>query len=85
MGHGHILVTMKGRRVVAAGKFKAECLAMLDRVARTGEPLVVTKRGKPVAKVVPIVEEDAVASLRGSVTVVGDIVEPVLDAWDADR
>jgi prevent-host-death family protein len=76
---------MKGRRVVAAAKFKAECLAMLDRVARTGEPLVVTKRGKPVAKVVPIVEEDAVASLRGSVTVVGDIVEPVLDAWDADR
>jgi prevent-host-death family protein len=75
---------MRGRRV-AAGKFKAECLALLDRVARTGEPLVVTKRGKPVAKVVPIVEEDAVASLRGSVTVLGDIVEPVLDAWDAER
>ncbi|UQA61472.1 type II toxin-antitoxin system Phd/YefM family antitoxin [Polyangium aurulentum] len=76
---------MKGRKVVAAGKFKAECLAMLDRVARTGEPIVVTKRGKPVAKVVPIVEDDAVAALRGSVTVVGDIVEPVLDAWDVDR
>lgn len=80
-----MLVTMKGRKVVAAGKFKAECLAMLDRVSRTGEPIVVTKRGKPVAKVVPIVEEDAVASLRGSVIVVGDIVEPVLDAWDVDR
>ena len=78
-------MTMKPRKVVPAGKFKAECLALLDEVAHTGEPLVITKRGKPVARIVPVVEEDLVASLRGSVTLHGDIVEPVLDAWDADR
>lgn len=77
-------MTMKAKKTIPAAKFKAECLALLDRVARTGEPVVVTKRGKPVAKVVPIIDEDAVASLRGSVTIHGDIVEPVLDAWNAD-
>ena len=37
-----------------AGRFKAECLALLDRVEQSGEPVVVTKRGRPVAEVVPI-------------------------------
>jgi prevent-host-death family protein len=72
------------RRSVPAGKFKAQCLALLDRVARTGESLVVTKRGKPVAKVVPVAPEKA-PTLVGSVTVKGDIVGPVLEAWDLDQ
>ena len=69
---------------VAATAFKARCLALLDRVAETGEPLVVTKRGKPVARVVPARRAEPV-TLRGSVTVRGDIVAPILDAWEADR
>lgn len=80
---GLILVTMKTAKSIAAGKFKAECLALLDRVARTGEPLVVTKRGKPVAKVVPIPE--AKRSLIGSVKFHGDIVGPILGEWEIDR
>ena len=74
---------MKAKRVVPAGRFKAECLALLDRVEQTGEPVVVTKRGRPVAEVVPI--RPGGRSLKGSVTVRGDIVGPVLDAWDLDR
>lgn len=68
-------------KTIAAGKFKAECLALLDRVAATGEPLVVTKRGKPVAHVVPIPKE-ARRSLLGSVKYHGDIVGPILGDWD---
>jgi prevent-host-death family protein len=73
---------MSLKRVVPAGRFKAECLALLDRVERTGEPVVVTKRGRPVAEVVPIRGKSR--SLEGSVTVRGDIVGPILDAWDLD-
>lgn len=39
---------------MAAGEFKAHCLAVMDEVAATREPVVITKRGKPVAKVVPV-------------------------------
>jgi prevent-host-death family protein len=69
---------------IAAGEFKARCLALLDRVAATGEPLVVTKRGRPVARLVPV-RAPGQPSLRGSVTIRGDLVESVLGPWDADR
>ncbi len=57
-------------RSIPAGEFKQGCLAILDDVARTHRPVVVTKRGKPVARVVPIVEDSAredeiLRSLRG--------------------
>lgn len=77
-------MTMKVRKTVPAGQFKAQCLALLDRVARTGEPLVVTKRGKPVAQIVPLPSERS-APLLGSVEFKGDVVGPILDAWDVDR
>lgn len=74
---------MSTKRVVPAGRFKAECLALLDRVEQTGEPVVVTKRGRPVAEVVPIRAKKL--TLKGSVTFRGDIVGPILDAWDLER
>lgn len=77
-------MAMSRPRTISAAEFKARCLGLLERVARTGEPLVVTRRGRPVAKVVPV-EAPAPRSLRGSVTVHGDIVGPILDAWDLDR
>ena len=71
-----------------ATDFKAGCLALLDEVARSGESLTITKRGKPVAQLVPIrpshvrYPQDA---LRGTVHVHGDIVSPVLDPaeWES--
>ena len=70
-------------------EFKAKCLAILDEVYRTGLPVTILKRGKPVAQVVPPVSsggrypQDA---LVGSVEIIGDIVEPVLPlkAWKAE-
>jgi prevent-host-death family protein len=70
-------------RVVSASKFKAECLAMFDEVAATGEEIVVTKRGRAVARVSPAVEPE---SLRGSVTFnVSDeeLIERLNVGWDA--
>lgn len=81
--YGHIIMTMK-KRTIPAGRFKAECLALLDRVAATGESMVVTKRGRPVAEVVPLRTRER-RSLRGSVTVHGDIVAPILGDWDVER
>jgi len=79
------MVTMKAnRKTIPAGKFKAECLGLLDEVEATGEPLVVTKHGRPVAKIVPV-EADEPVSLLGSVRFIGDVVEPVGEEWDADQ
>ena len=41
-------------RQMAAGEFKAQCLAIMDEVAATREPVVITKRGEPVAKLIPV-------------------------------
>lgn len=71
-------------RSVPAGQFKAECLGILDRVAQNREPVVVTKRGRPVAMVVPLEPESPSRSLKGSVRIDGDIVEPTGEIWQAD-
>jgi prevent-host-death family protein len=72
-------------RTIPAGRFKAQCLRLLDEVAETGETIVVTKRGKPVAKVEPVEEPP---SLEGSVVYHVDDAELLFstgEAWDAER
>lgn len=77
-------MTMNGTpRKIPAGQFKAECLALLDRVATTGETYVVTKHGRPVAQVTPLSKASS-RSLKGSLVVTGDIVGPVLGDWDVE-
>ena len=70
-------------RSIGAAKFKEQCLALLD--ALDGDGLVVTKRGKPVARVLPYrqSEADLIGSLRHKVTVRGDIFTTGI-RWDAD-
>ncbi|MGH9343885.1 MAG: type II toxin-antitoxin system Phd/YefM family antitoxin [Terriglobia bacterium] len=70
---------------IAAGEFKAKCLKLLDQVAEEREPLVITKHGKPVAQVVPmpVKKGDIVGSMKGSVTILGDIISPIDVEWDA--
>lgn len=68
---------------ISASRFKAQCLALLDDVAAGGEEIVVTKRGEPVAKLVPL---EPPASLRGSVTfLVSDeeLIAPIDVVWNA--
>lgn len=67
-----------------ATRLKAELLGVLDRVQASGEPVVVTKHGHPVARIVPIEEE---APLQGSVRFLVDedeLLRPVDVAWDAE-
>ena len=85
-----IVMTMKLARLsepVAAGEFKAKCLELMDRVAETGESIVITKRGKPVARLGPAVErlETLRGFFKGGLEIVGDIVGPSTSAreWDA--
>jgi prevent-host-death family protein len=75
---------MKPVRSIPAGEFKARCLEVLDRVARDGGTYVVTKRGRPVARVVPV-EAPKQTSIRGSVTYLSDIVAPLGDEWPVDE
>ena len=69
-------------KVVPASKFKARCLALLDRVDAEG--IVITKHGKPVAKLIPIDAEPAtlIGSLKGKLRIKGKILTTGL-AWDA--
>jgi prevent-host-death family protein len=82
-------------RTIPAGEFKAKCLALMDEVRATGEPVVVTKRGKPVAwltpprdePVQPITVDSIFNSLRGMATLVGgpdEWIGPIFpeDDWD---
>ena len=69
-------------KVVSASKFKAQCLALLDRVGPEG--IVITKHGKPVAKLIPVDAEPArlIGSLKGKIRIKGNIFSTGL-AWDA--
>ncbi len=70
-------------RQITASRFEAQCLALLDEVAETGEPLIVTKRGRPVARLVPL---EPPPSLIGSVAWDDEdaLLQPEPEAWDAD-
>jgi prevent-host-death family protein len=73
-----------GPKTIPAGLFKAKCLKLLDEVAETREPIVITKFGKPVAKLLPMEaeREQLRGAMRGTVLWEGDIISPLgEDAW----
>ncbi len=67
-------------KTIPAGTFKAQCLAIMDEVQAKRQAVVITKRGKPVAKLVPVEEEkdEIFGFLKGKGKVVGDVVSPAL-------
>jgi prevent-host-death family protein len=72
-------------KTMAAGKFKAQCLQVMEKVRRTRTPVVITKRGKPVAKLVPVEPEgDVFGCMAGKIEIVGDIVSAAtpLEDWE---
>lgn len=72
---------------INAAEFKAKCLKLIDEVATTREPLVISKRGKPLVKLVPIIDEapkSLFGYMKGTVTIHGDIVAPQDEAWSAE-
>lgn len=72
---------------ISAAEFKAKCLKLLDEVAATGEPLVITKRGKPVARLLPVVggrSESLFGYMKGSVAFHGDVVASTGETWSVE-
>ena len=72
--------------VVKASEFKAKCLKLMDEVAQTGTELIISKNGRPLARLVPY--RDKPASLfgidRGKIEILGDIIEPLNVEWEAN-
>jgi prevent-host-death family protein len=74
-------------KTIAAGEFKSKCLHLLDEVAEQRTPIVITKRGRPIAKLVPIDDKPVplYGRMAGTVKILGDIVGPLDDIeWNAD-
>ncbi len=72
---------------IAAGQFKAQCLKLMDQVQQTKEEVVITKHGRPVARLVPIEsdpKDSIIGWMEGSVVITGDIVAPLDEVWEAD-
>jgi prevent-host-death family protein len=73
-------------RYVPAAVFRANCLRMMDEVARQRRPIIITKRGKPVAKLVPVEEKpiDLFGRMAGTIRICGNIVDPIDVEWTGD-
>ena len=84
-------VKLSAPRVVPAGQFKNQCLALMDEMTASGGELVITKHGRPVARLLPIVEDvladvPIFGSMAGTITFLeDDITAPVNAPWEADR
>ena len=71
---------------IGAGEFKAKCLQLLDDVAEQRGTLVITKHGKPVAKLVPVEPEQRMfGALKGSVVEEQDIISPITADWESAK
>jgi prevent-host-death family protein len=72
-------------KTVAAAAFKAKCLTLMDYVYSTKRPLVITKRGKPIAKLVPLDEpnDDFIGRLKGVFEVVGSLEDDLPESWES--
>ena len=72
-------------QTIAAGSFKAKCLAIMDEVQQKREPVLITKNGKPVARLVPVEDEpdDFFGFFMDGLEITGDVVAPAIpaNAW----
>jgi len=76
---------MKAQRTVSATKFKAHCLALLEEVRETRQPLLVTRHGKPVVEISAYVPKNAARMnpLKGSIVFQDDLISPLPEKWDS--
>lgn len=79
-------------KTMAAGNFKAKCLAVIDEVHDRHEEVIITKRGKPMAKLIPIDQkaekpDDFFGFMEGWAKITGDVLSPVdpAESWDVEK
>ncbi len=72
-------------KTIKASDFKARCLQLMDEVAQSGRPLIITKNGKPVSQLVPYRPKPPTlfGAMKGTVTIQGDILSPLDENWEA--
>jgi prevent-host-death family protein len=72
-------------RVMKAGEFKAKCLMVMDEVAKSGDSVMITKRGKPIAQLSPVRSKpkSIVGAMKGRIQILGDIISPIDVRWNA--
>ena len=84
-----VSIKRRGKKTIAAGSFKSKSLAVMDEVHAKCETVIITKHGKPVAKLVPVnAEKDQIYDfLAGKGVIVGDLIAPALspEEWGALR
>lgn len=74
-----------------AGQFKTHCLSVIDEVHNRREEVIITKYGKPMARLIPLEQKEAPDSIfgfmRGKMRIVGDIISPVhsIEEWDSEK
>jgi prevent-host-death family protein len=69
---------------LSVSQFKTTCLSVLDQVSRQKKKVLITKRGKPIAEIIPVAGPGEKISLKETVTFVGDIISPVaVEDWEA--
>ena len=75
-----------GPRTMKASEFRAKCLKLMDEVAENGEAIVITKNGKPTARLVPYRElpRDWFGADKGKLQILGDIITPIEVEWEAE-
>ncbi len=71
-------------KTIKASEFKARCLQLMDEVARSGKPLVITKNGKPVSQLMPYRPKPTTlfGAMKGTLTIQGDILSPLNEDWE---
>ena len=78
-------------KTIAATQFKAHCLRLLDEVEATRQPLTITKRGRPVARLLPAASNGSrkgdwfLGRLRGKIRITGDLLAPLGDKWESEH
>ena len=71
---------------IPAAEFKARCLELMDRVSERRQELIITKHGRPVAKLVPVEQEAApvLGYMKNTLLSYGDLISPVEEDWEAE-
>ena len=72
---------------IPAKRFKARCLETIDEVAKNGTEIIITKDGKPIARILPFEakKREDISSLKGTATHIGDVISPINVAWEAGK
>jgi len=87
IGDKNIMKVIVEKNSIPAGQFKTHCLELMDQVQKKKNTIIITKRGKPVAKLIPIDEEKIklFGFLKGNLIEQGNIIDSIDTEWEASN